>query len=187
MDIVLSSNLQYDSIIDGEGVRTVIWTQGCPHRCKGCHNPGTHAFDKGTVINVNEIKKELLTIKRQDGITLSGGEPFAQAKACAELASFAKQNNLNVWCYTGYTFEEIIKLATRDNNYMELLKNIDVLVDGRFIMEQKSYNLRFRGSANQRVIDVRMSLEKNKICVIEKYNENLVDFPLYFKEEGVYV
>lgn len=164
MKIRLAAELQPDSIVDGEGIRTVIWTQGCPHHCPGCHNPSTHSFEDGCLIETSEIKKELKKLKNQTGITFSGGDPMCQPEACLEIAKYAKELGLNIWCYTGYTWEELMKLS---NPYIrQFLEQIDVLVDGKFILEQKSLDLRFRGSKNQRLIDVKRSLEQN--CLILK-------------------
>lgn len=160
------NNLLTDSIVDGEGLRTVIWTQGCSHNCKGCHNPSTHDFNKGVLKDVEEIKEELKKLKFQDGITLSGGDPFFQAEPCKEIAKFAKSIGLNVWAYTGFLFEDLIKIEEMKN----LLNYVDVLVDGKFELENKSLNLIFRGSTNQRIINVKKSLKDGKVHVIRKYD-----------------
>ncbi|MDD3048641.1 MAG: anaerobic ribonucleoside-triphosphate reductase activating protein [Bacilli bacterium] len=183
MTLKVSSNLQYDSIVDGDGIRTVIWTQGCSHHCPGCHNPNTHDINKGFNMDVEDIKQQLLTLKDQDGITLSGGDPFMQPEACLEIAKYAKSINLNVWCYTGYTYEELLQ----NPKYLELLKQIDVLVDGRFILSQKSFNLKYRGSENQRIIDVKKSLENNKVELTESYNTKQINFDLYQKKEYLFI
>lgn len=165
MKIRLASELQPDSIVDGEGIRTVIWTQGCSHNCKGCHNQSTHDFNGGFEIELDKIKKELSLLKGQDGITLSGGDPLFQPKACAQIAKFAKENNLNVWCYTGFIFENVLK----NKEIFNLLRYVDVLVDGKFDIDKFSLNLDFRGSENQRIIDVQQSLEQGKTILIKKY------------------
>ena len=145
MKINLASELQTDSIIDGEGIRTVIWTQGCKHNCKGCHNPQTHNFDGGFKVEVDDIKKQIDNLENQDGITLSGGDPFFQVEASNEIAKYCKNKNLNVWCYTGFTFEQLLKLSENNKCIYELLTNIDVLEDGKFESEQKSYNVQLKG------------------------------------------
>lgn len=154
--------IQSDSIVDGEGIRSVIWTQGCVHNCPGCHNPETHSFKEGFLVDVEEIKMMIDELVSQDGITFSGGDPMEQAEACAEIASYCKEKNLNVWCYTGYEFEELLKKSQVFPNIRKFLENIDVLVDGKFRIEEKSYDVKFRGSKNQRLIDVQKSLEKNE-------------------------
>ena len=163
MKVKLASNLQSDSIVDGEGIRTVIWFQGCKHHCRECQNPETWSFDGGIEFDIEDIKEQMKNLKYQTGITLSGGDPFFQASAAAEIAKFAHSIGLNVWCYTGFTYDEIIDA---NDEKMELLKNTDVLVDGRFEIENKSLACKFRGSTNQRVIDVKKSLEKGEVVKI---------------------
>lgn len=169
MKIRLAAPLQPDSIVDGEGIRTVIWTQGCAHNCKGCHNPETHDFNNGTIVDVEELEKQILNIKHQHGVTLSGGDPMYQPEAVNEIAKFCKSHNLNVWCYTGFTFEELLEMAKNNESVKELLNNIDVLVDGRFELEKRSLNLYFKGSSNQRILDLPQSLKEGKPVEIEKY------------------
>ena len=148
-----------DSIVDGPGFRFTLFTQGCPHNCEGCHNPETHDFNGGSEMSTDEIIKKLLSNPLTDGITFSGGEPFEQAGDCAVIARTARENGLNVWAYSGYTFEELLEKAEKQPGVMELLKLTDVLVDGRFILAQRSLSLKWRGSANQRILDVPRSLE----------------------------
>lgn len=146
-----------ESIVDGEGIRYVIFTQGCPHHCKGCHNPSTHSFDGGKVVAIHDILTDIEKNRKYiDGITLSGGEPFCQIDQCSIIAEQARKLGLTVWCYTGFSFED---LYGRDDA-VKLLQNLDVLVDGPFKIEERSLDLDFRGSRNQRIIDVRTSLEK---------------------------
>ena len=170
MNITLAHTLQKDSIVDGEGLRTVIWTQGCPHHCYGCHNPDTHSFDGGITVNVDDIKRELSTLKEQTGITFSGGDPMCQVEPCIMIAKYAHTLKLDVWCYTGYTYDQILEMSQTNPLYLDFLNQIDVLVDGPFMIKQKSLNLKFRGSSNQRVINVKRSLKENKICLIKKYH-----------------
>ena len=165
-----TDTLQRDSIVDGEGIRTVIWTQGCPHNCPGCHNPETHSVKNGILVDIEDIKKKLVLLEGQNGLTFSGGDPMLQAKECNEIAKFAKAIGLNIWCYTGYTFEELLKLSKVKKEIAEFLKNIDVLIDGKFILSQKSYDVTFRGSKNQRIIDVNKSLLYNETVIITKYD-----------------
>lgn len=168
MKIRLAAYLQPDSIVDGEGIRTVLWTQGCPHHCPGCHNPDTHDFEAGALIDVDEVISELQKLKNQDGITLSGGDPVCQADACYEISKAAHSLGLNVWCYTGFTYEAMLQ----NPKARRLLEQIDVLVDGKFVLEEKSYDLYFRGSRNQRIIDVPKSLKEEKVVLIDKYMQN---------------
>lgn len=170
MRIRLAGPIESDSIVDGEGIRTVIWTQGCMHNCYGCHNPETHSFDGGVETDTEEVKKILDQLTGQDGITLSGGDPMCQVEACLEIAQYAKRKGLNVWCYTGYTFEQLLVMSKTKSSILELLKQIDMLVDGKFILSKKSLEVPFRGSTNQRIIDVQKSLEQNKAVVNKKYD-----------------
>lgn len=172
MKINLAADLQEDSIVDGDGIRTVIWTQGCPHKCKGCHNPTTHSFKSGDVVDVEDVIEKIRLLENQDGITFSGGEPFCQAEECSVIAKFCKDINLNVWCYTGYTYEELLDMSVKNKYIKEFLNNIDVLIDGKFILELRSYDTKYRGSKNQRLIDVRLSLKENKIVLYDE-NENI--------------
>ena len=167
-------NLQLDSIVDGEGIRCVLWTQGCIHNCKGCHNPQTHSFSSGHLVDIEEIKKQILEASSyHDGITFSGGDPMCQATGCLEIAKFCKENDINVWCYTGYTYEELITRGKTNLKIMEFLRNIDVLIDGKFILEKKSLDVKFRGSTNQRIIDVQRSLKEEKIILVDKYSDEI--------------
>ena len=159
MNIRLAGELYADSIVDGNGIRAVIWTQGCAHRCPGCHNPGTHDFNSGFEFSVAELKREISQLEFQDGVTFSGGDPFYQSEACADIAEHIQSLGMNVWCYTGFVYEKLLESAKKDPAIMKFLQNIDILVDGPFMIGKRSYSLKFRGSSNQRVIDVKKSLE----------------------------
>ena len=165
-ELRLSAPVQFDSIVDGEGLRAVVWTQGCPQGFPGCHNPQTHAFDGGTSVGSESILEQLKAHFYLDGVTFSGGEPMAQAAACGELAQAVHQLGMNVWCYTGYTWEALME--AQDPDQRMFLEQIDVLIDGPFLLAQKSLNLRFRGSANQRLIDVQASLKAQRVVLAEK-------------------
>ena len=167
MKIRLASSIMRDSIVDGEGLRTVIWTQGCPRHCPGCHNPETIPYDGGKEFDVKEVIEALKD--SNEGITFSGGDPFLQAKACSIIAKALKKQAKSVWCYTGYIYEEILQLKDSKPEFMEFLKYIDVLIDGPFIMKKKSMDCLFRGSTNQRLIDVPKSLKNNKTIEVAKY------------------
>lgn len=184
MKINLAADIQPDSIVDGEGIRTVIWTQGCPHNCNGCHNKSTHDFNDGALIDIEYIKEEIALLEGQNGITFSGGDPMCQPVACLEIAKYAKTLNLNIWCYTGYTFEQLMVLSKSKPSILEFLKYIDVLVDGKFILEEKSLDTIFRGSRNQRIIDVQKSLKENKVCLVKKYVEKNKYVDLFVREEN---
>ncbi len=149
------ANTVSDSIVDGPGLRFTVFTQGCPHRCPGCHNPETHDPAGGREVSVEELSAQMVKNPLTDGLTLSGGDPFCQATECAALARLARERGLNVWVYTGYTYERLLEGDLP--GALELLEQTDVLVDGPFLLVQKSYEALFRGSSNQRLIDVKAS------------------------------
>ena len=164
-----TKEIQSDSIVDGEGIRSVIWFQGCSHNCPGCHNPETHDFKAGVEVSLKEMKTQIDELEYQSGVTFSGGDPMMQVEALAELAAYVKEKGMNVWVYTGYTFEELMILAEKNESYLKAMEQIDVLVDGRFVMDLKSFDVQFRGSSNQRILDMKKSLEKKKAVKITKY------------------
>lgn len=163
----LASKLTYDSIVDGPGIRMVLWTQGCPHHCPGCHNPQTHDTQGGVEEETSVVIQAIHDAHLQTGLTLSGGEPFDQPAALLDIVKEAKKDGLSIWAYSGYLFEELMKDSAR----RMLLEEIDILVDGRFMEDQKDYRLRFKGSKNQRIIDVQESL-KIQAVVISSYDES---------------
>lgn len=165
----LAAPIQPDSIVDGEGIRTVIWFQGCSHNCYGCHNPEAHDFKAGFDKDVDEIVDELKKLEFQDGVTFSGGDPMFQPEALLYLLKEIKKLNLNSWVYTGFTFEELLELSKKKEIYADILNNTDVLVDGRFEMDKRSFNVVFRGSSNQRILDAKKSYKQGKAVIIEKY------------------
>lgn len=152
-----------DSIVDGPGIRFAVFTQGCPHHCPGCHNPESHPFDGGQVTDTQEIIAQMTANPLLDGLTLSGGDPMCQPEPCLELAQAARSAGMNVWCYTGYTWEALLR--ENDPARMALLQVVDVLVDGPFILSQRSLELKFCGSRNQRLIDVRKSLTAGELVL----------------------
>jgi len=143
-----------DSIVDGPGIRMTIFVQGCPHHCPGCHNPQSHDFAGGQEMDTADIIERMDSNPLLDGITLSGGEPFEQCEGCMILAKAARERGLNVWAYSGYTLERLMEIPEKK----QLLKECDVLVDGPFILAERSLNLRFRGSKNQRIIELKTVL-----------------------------
>ena len=157
------ANTVNDSIVDVPGLRFTIFTQGCPHHCPGCHNPDTHDPQGGQETPVEDLIAMMGKNPLIEGLTLSGGEPFAQAADCARLAEAAHAVGWSVWTYSGYTFEHI--LASEDPGWQALLRQTDVLVDGPFIQKEKSYELRFRGSRNQRLIRVKESLAQGRVVL----------------------
>lgn len=166
-DKIKIANIIQESIVDGPGIRLTIFTQGCVHNCIGCHNPETHSFSGGSYIEIDKILELVEDNPLLDGITLSGGEPFHQGKSCGRLAKEVKARGLNVVTYTGYTFEEITNEMDLNTGWRELLLATDILIDGKFYIDKKSLLLKFRGSSNQRIIDVKASLEKGKVCIIK--------------------
>ncbi len=144
-----------ESIVDGPGIRYVIFTQGCPHRCPGCHNPETHDFTGGYAVEIGRLLAEIRRSPLVAGVTFSGGEPFAQAEALLPLAEALRADGRHLMAFTGYTFEELMEGGEETR---ALLSTLDLLVDGPFVQEQRSLTLRFRGSKNQRVLDVPQSL-----------------------------
>ena len=148
--------LVQDSIVDGPGFRFSCFVQGCPHRCPGCHNPDSHDPGGGREMAVEEVAAQLLGNPMTDGLTLSGGEPFAQAEDCLALARAAHAHGLNVWSYSGWTFEHLRDRGSEAQR--ALLAELDVLVDGPFLLEERTLALPWRGSRNQRVLDVPASL-----------------------------
>lgn len=159
--VSLASDLTFDSIVDGPGLRMVLWTQGCPHHCVGCHNPQTHDITKGIQVKVSEIIKQIQQSNLQTGLTLSGGEPFLQANQLLDIVEAAKQKGLNIWVYSGFTFEQLLQNPI----HKQLLDKVDILVDGKYMEEKKDYRLVFKGSSNQRIIDVQSSLINNETII----------------------
>lgn len=146
-----------DSIVDGPGLRFTVFTQGCPHHCKGCHNPKTHDFKGGRIVSIDYIFNELKSDRGATGVTFSGGEPFSQAQKLIPLAKKIREAGYDLASYSGWTFEELY--SGKIPGARELLGYIDVLIDGKFILEERSLELSFRGSKNQRLIDVPKSLK----------------------------
>ena len=158
--------LVQDSIVDGPGFRFVCFVQGCPHHCPGCHNPDSHDFDAGTEMTTDEVIKKMRSNPLTDGLTLSGGEPFAQAEDCLAIAHAAHEHGLNVWGYSGWTYDHL--LTEGSDSQKALLRELDVLVDGPFILAERSLSLNWRGSRNQRVIDVQASLAAGEVILREE-------------------
>ncbi len=176
MQIRLARDLQQDSIVDGEGIRTVVWTQGCNHNCLNCHNEQTHDFNGGLLLELEDLKNRISNLELQDGITFSGGDPFFQPQALLELAKHSKSCGLNVWAYTGFTFEMMIE----NELFHEILQNVDVLVDGKYEESKKSQEAAFRGSSNQRLIDVKKSFANNDVVLFENKSKYIsLDFSDY--------
>ena len=153
MKIVIAGAKKH-SLVDGPGVRYTLFMQGCPHNCKGCHNPDTHDINKGKILDVKDVYNDIITTRYIDGVTISGGDPFFQPEALCELLKMLKEQGLSIWCYSGWRFEDLLL----NKKQAKALKYVDVLVDGKFEEDKKSKECMFRGSTNQRIIDIQATL-----------------------------
>lgn len=156
-----------ESVVDGPGFRYTVFTQGCRHNCPGCHNPQTHDFGGGHLVDTDDLLAEMLEDPLIKGMTFSGGDPFEQPAPLADLARKAHEKGKDIMVYTGYTFEQLLDRAKNDPATDALLRQTDILIDGPFILAQRNLELRFRGSDNQRVIDVPESLASGEIVTFE--------------------
>jgi len=156
-----------ESIVDGPGFRLTVFVQGCPHHCPGCHNSQTHDPKGGEDVAWEDIFEEFKKDPILQGITLSGGEPMDQASELLPLAKAVNAMGKNVVSFTGYTFEKLLEKSKTNPAIMDLLKELTLLVDGPFILEQKNLSLLFRGSENQRILDVPKSLKENRAVISE--------------------
>lgn len=156
-----------ESITDGPGIRFTVFTQGCPHQCDGCHNPASHSFTDGFLRATRELTAEMLANPLLDGVTFSGGEPFMQAAECASMAASARNAGLHIMVFTGYTWEELLIESAFRKGWRQLLELTDILIEGRFEKTERSLDLRFRGSRNQRAIDVQASLRDGTVVLAD--------------------
>lgn len=162
-----------ESIVDGPGIRMTVFGQGCPHHCKGCHNPETHDPSGGYISHPENILKAIDQNPLLQGVTFSGGEPFFQAEAFAELGAEIKKKGLHITTYSGYTFEQLLAGAKEGKpGWKELLSVTDLLIDGKFVIEERSLNILFRGSKNQRLIDVKKSLLSEEAVIWDPETES---------------
>ena len=161
--MIYLSGIQGDSIVDGPGIRTTFFCQGCPHHCEGCHNPETWPFEGGTPMDTEEMVDIVRSNPLCRGVTFSGGEPFAQAEGFWELAVALKELGYEVASYTGYTFEQLLNGTPAQR---KLLETLDILIDGPFQLTEKTLEIAFRGSRNQRILDVPKSLAANQAVEI---------------------
>lgn len=159
----LASPIEFDSVVNGEGLRIVIWFQGCLFACPGCHNEETWTIDGGTVYDIDEVIEEIRSHNHEhiDGITLSGGDPMFQVDVLKVILPQIKEMDLNVWMYSGEIYENLIK----DKDFMEIRQYIDVLVDGRFVLRNLDLKLKYRGSSNQRLIDIPKTVASDKVVL----------------------
>lgn len=160
MNLRINDTLK-DSIVDGPGLRYVLFVQGCLLRCPGCHNQKTHDLNGGSIVDTKYIIDDIRKSKLITGVTFSGGEPFLQPLPLIEIAEYVKSKNLNLIIYTGQYYNNLIE----DETNLRLIKMADYLIDGPFDINKKSLNLKFKGSKNQRIIDVKKSLEKGKVVI----------------------
>ena len=168
-DTIRIAGVVRESIVDGPGFRFTVFCQGCPHNCEGCQNQATHDFSRGYDCDISRILEAIDKNPLLDGVTFSGGEPMCQAEAFCSLAAEVKKRNLNIVTYTGYTYEELLIMSEKDIWIKKLLDLTDILIDGRFILSQRDLTLLFRGSRNQRVIDMNLTRNSGKLTLAEKY------------------
>ncbi|MDF2613678.1 MAG: ribonucleoside-triphosphate reductase activating protein [Clostridia bacterium] len=166
-DKILLAGILSESLVNGEGLRFVLFSQICKHNCSGCFNPETHSEAGGEWFDLSEIIKQIKTNPIINGVTFSGGDPFEQADKFAYIAKSIRSKNFTVWCYTGYTYEYIMQNKHIQKGWDDLLNNIDILIDGPFQEEHYNPNLKYRGSSNQRMINVPSSLAQNKMITVE--------------------
>ena len=171
------AGIEPESFVDGPGIRMTIFTQGCHHNCPGCQNPQTHDFNGGRFSDVEEVIAALDENPLYDGVTFSGGDPMDQAEALVPYARAIKERGLNLVIFTGYTYERLIELAAGRPGFTELLSYADILIDGPFIMAKKSLELKFRGSSNQRIIDVPKSLVEGHVVLHRIQLEEMKERP----------
>ena len=172
MSTIRVAGYKKHSFVDGPGVRFTVFTQGCPHACPKCQNPETWDMTGGDLMKVSTIVQKIAGANYLDGVTLSGGDPVWQAESCYEIARASHKLGLNVWLYSGYTWEQIMD-GLAGEAAKKLLQEVDVLVDGRFIAQRRDSTLPFRGSSNQRIIDVRASLAAGDIKYAPEYYEQV--------------
>lgn len=164
----LAQPLEVDSTSNGEGLRMVLWFQGCFYECEGCHNPESWQLDGGKVYLIEDILKDIKKNQHCDGITFSGGDPLLQSEAVLSLLKEIKKLNLNVWLYSASLYEKLIK----EEQFQKIAQYVDVLVDGPFVQAKLDYSLEYRGSSNQRLIDVSKSLESDK-AILYNIKQNI--------------
>ena len=171
------AGIEPESFVDGPGIRMTIFTQGCHHNCPGCQKPQTHDCNGGHLIDIDEIVAMIDENPLLDGITFSGGDPMDQAEALIPLARIIKERGLNLVIFTGYTYERLMELSVGRPGLFELLSFADILIDGPFIMAKKSLELKFRGSSNQRIIDVPRSLTEGNVVLHRIQLEEMKERP----------
>ena len=161
------AGLTADSIVDGPGLRFTIFVQGCPHNCEGCHNPESHDFNGGRWADTDKIIEKIKKNEIIRGVTFSGGEPFCQPKPLADMAEKLKKDGYHLIAYTGFTFEQLMKMSVADENVKKLLGCLDNIIDGKFVLSLRSLELRYKGSSNQRTLDVQESIRQGRAVEVE--------------------
>lgn len=160
----------HESLVNGPGLRKVLFGQGCRHKCESCFNPSTQSIKGGQLMDMDDLVNEIKNNPMISGVTFSGGDPWEQADKFAYIAKKLKacvtKSNFSIWCYTGYNYEFILNKVDNVNGWYDLLNNIDVLVDGKFEKDKMDVNLKYRGSSNQRIIDVNESLKSGNIITL---------------------
>lgn len=164
-DSIRLAGIVRESIVDGPGIRFTVFCQGCPHACEGCHNPETHDFAGGKDVSIDRLLEEIDKDKLLAGVTFSGGEPFCQPEAFVELGRKVKERGLNITVFSGYTLEQLEEMAVQRAEISELLELTDILIDGPFIKDQRDLTLQFRGSSNQRVIDMNETRKTGEVSI----------------------
>ena len=170
------AGIEPESFVDGPGIRMTIFTQGCHHHCPGCQNPQTHDFAGGHFIDIEEILAMIDENPLLDGVTFSGGDPMEQSAALIPLAREIKERGMNLIIYTGYTYERLMELKDERPDFFELLTFADILIDGPFVMAKRSLELKFRGSSNQRIIDVQESLAQGQVVLHQIQLEEMAGY-----------
>jgi anaerobic ribonucleoside-triphosphate reductase activating protein len=164
--MVRLAGIIHESMVNGPGIRRVLFAQGCVHNCEACFNPETHSLEGGELKDMDRLIEDINSNPMLVGVTFSGGDPFEQPEEFAYLAKNIKKDGKNIWCYTGYTFEYILENIEKICGWKDLLNNIDVLIDGKFIKNKVDNKLKFKGSSNQRIINVTESLLIGKVVEI---------------------
>lgn len=166
-NMIRLAGISYESLVNGPGIRRVLFSQGCAHNCDGCFNKETHDFNGGSLMDMDEIIKAIIDSPFIKGVTFSGGDPWDQADKFAYIAKKLKEKYINIWSYTGYTFEYIIENRDKRKGWSDLLNMVDVLVDGKFQLNNKKDHLRYKGSSNQRIIDVKVSVISKQLKIVD--------------------
>ncbi len=168
-DTIRLAGVVRESIVDGPGIRFAVFCQGCPHGCEGCHNPATHDFAGGYDCPIDRILEAVDKNPLLNGVTFSGGEPLCQPEAFYKLAVELKKRKLHILIYTGFTYEQLEEMGKKNPYIPKLLELTDLLIDGKFNMDERDLTLQFRGSRNQRIIDMNLTREQGKLTLSDKY------------------